>query len=62
MPTSLLSCGRTLSLHIYHSIAETNDVEGAMATAAVLIITILVINTITNWLSNRFQRRMKGAA
>jgi phosphate transport system permease protein len=61
MPTSILSCGRTLSLHVYYLATETNNIEGAFATAAVLIITILIINSITNLLSNRFQRKMKGA-
>jgi phosphate transport system permease protein len=61
MPSSFLSCGRTLSLHIYYLISDTNDAEGAMKTAAVLIVTILVMNAITNLLSNRFQRKMRGA-
>jgi phosphate transport system permease protein len=61
MPTSLLSGGRTLSLHVFYLAMETRNFTGAMTTAAVLIITILVINTITNLLSNRFQRKMKGA-
>jgi phosphate transport system permease protein len=61
MPTSLLSGGRTLSLHVFYLAMETRAFEKAMATAAVLIIAILVINTLTSWLSNRFQRKMKGA-
>jgi phosphate transport system permease protein len=61
MPTSLLSGGRTLSLHVFYLAMETRAFDKAMATGAVLIITIIVINTVTNWLSNRFQRRMRGA-
>jgi phosphate transport system permease protein len=61
MPTSVLSGGRTLSLHVFYLAMETRAFEKAMATAAVLIVTIIVINTLTNWLSYRFQRRMKGA-
>jgi len=61
MPTSLLSGGRTLSLHVFYLAMETNAFEKAMATGAVLIITIIAINTLTNWLSYRFQRRMRGA-
>jgi phosphate transport system permease protein len=61
MPRSLLSPGRALSLHIFYLAMDTRDFTGSMATAAVLMIVILVINAITNWLSNRFQRRMKGA-
>jgi len=58
MPTSLLSGGRTLSLHLFYLAMETNAFEKAMATGAVLIIIILIINTITNWISHRFQTRM----
>jgi phosphate transport system permease protein len=61
MPTSLLSGGRTLSLHVFYLAMETRAFDKAMATGAVLIITIIVINTVTNLLSNRFQRKMKGA-
>jgi phosphate transport system permease protein len=61
MPTSLLSPGRTLSLHVFYLAMETRAFDKAMATGAVLIITIIIINTFTNWLSYRFQRRMKGA-
>ena len=62
MPTSLLSGGRTLALHLFYLATDTNAFEKAMATAAVLIIVILVINTIVNWLSHRFQARMHGGA
>ena len=62
MPRSILSGGRTLSLHVFYLAMETRNFEKAMTTAAVLIITIIVINSITNWLSHRFQRRMRGAA
>lgn len=60
MPTSLLSGGRTLSLHVFYLAMETRAFDKAMATAAVLIIIILIINTFTNWLSYRFQRKLKG--
>jgi phosphate transport system permease protein len=39
---------------------ETNAFEKAMATATVLIVAIIVINAITNWLSYRFQIKMRG--
>jgi len=58
MPTSLFSGGRTLSLHLFYLAMETNAFEKAMATGAVLIIIILIINTLTNWISHRFQTRM----
>jgi phosphate transport system permease protein len=60
MPTSLMSGGRTLSLHLFYLAMETNAFEKAMATGAVLIVTIIIINTITNWLSYRYQVKMRG--
>jgi phosphate transport system permease protein len=60
MPTSLLSGGRTLSLHVFYLAMETRAFDKAMATGAVLIITIIVINTLTNWTSYRFQKKMQG--
>jgi phosphate transport system permease protein len=62
MPTSLMDPGRTLSLHVFYLAMETMAFDKAMATGAVLIITIVVINGITNWLSYRFQKKMKGAS
>jgi len=61
MPSSIFDGGRTLSLHVFYLAMETRAFEKAMATAAVLIITIIVINAVTNWLSHRFQARMRGA-
>lgn len=60
MPTSLLSGGRTLSLHLYYLATETRAFEKAMATGAVLIIIIVIINTLTEWLAERFHARMTG--
>lgn len=60
MPTSLLSGGRTLSLHVFYLATDTKAIDKAMATAAILVILIIIINTLTNWLSQRFQARMMG--
>ena len=60
MPTSLLSGGRTLSLHLFYLAMETRAFDKAMGTGAVLIIIIIVINALTNWLSQRFQAKMRG--
>lgn len=60
MPTSLLSGGRTLSLHVFYLAMETRAFDKAMATGAVLIILIIIINTLTNWLSNRFRAKLTG--
>ena len=60
MPTSFLSGGRTLAVHVFYLAMETNALDKALATGAVLIILILVLNFITKWLSQRFQAKMKG--
>jgi phosphate transport system permease protein len=60
MPTSLFSGGRTLSLHLFYLAMETRAFDKAMGTGAVLIIIIISINAITNWLSQRYQAKMRG--
>jgi phosphate transport system permease protein len=62
MPTSLFSGGRTLSLHLFYLAMETRAFEKSMATGAVLIIIIVIINTLTDWLAARYRARMTGGA
>ena len=62
VPTSLLSGGRTLALHVYYLATDTRATDKAMATAAILVILIIIINTLTNWLSQRFHAKMVGRA
>jgi phosphate transport system permease protein len=62
MPDSLLSGGRTLSLHVFYLATDTKAIDKAMATAAILVVLIIIINTLTNWLSQKFQSRMMGRA
>ena len=60
MPTSFLSGGRTLAVHVFYLAMETNALDKALATGAVLIILILIVNFMTKWLSQRLQARMSG--
>jgi phosphate transport system permease protein len=60
MPKSILSGGRTLSLHLFYLAMETRAFDKAMGTGAVLIIIIIVINALTNWLAHRYQAKMRG--
>jgi phosphate transport system permease protein len=60
MPTSLLSGGRTMALHLFYLATDTTAFTKAMATGIVLIIIIVIINYITNYVSKRFQARMGG--
>ena len=60
MPTSFLSGGRTLAVHVFYLAMETNALDKALATGAVLIILTLILNFITRWLSQRLQAGMRG--
>jgi phosphate transport system permease protein len=62
MPNSLLSSGRTLSMHLFYLAMDTNAIEKAMATGVILIAVIVITNAVTNWLSQRFRTRMMGGA
>jgi phosphate transport system permease protein len=58
MPTSLFSSGRTMAVHIYYLAMETNALDKALATVAVLIMIIIILNMGTRWLSTYLQKRM----
>lgn len=54
MPDGLFSSARTLALHVYMLSSEGMHVGEAYATATVLLITVLIINFISNKIANRF--------
>lgn len=60
MPTSFLSGGRALAVHIFYLAMETTALDKALATGAILIALILIINLSTVWLSQRFYAKMQG--
>jgi phosphate transport system permease protein len=60
LPTGLRSSGRPMALHIYMLATETRAFDKAMATAAVLIVTIIVLNLVINITSRRFSARLMG--
>jgi len=53
LPTSLFDSCRTMSVHFYILAREGISMENAYGTAAVLIITILLINMFAYWLMHR---------
>lgn len=57
MPTSLLSGGRTMALHVYYLAMETRAFDKAMGTGAILIAVIILINVTINFLSRRITNR-----
>jgi phosphate transport system permease protein len=54
LPSSLLDSIRTMSVHFYILAREGISSQNAYGTAAVLIISILLINLSSYWLMNRF--------
>jgi phosphate transport system permease protein len=57
MPTSLLSGGRTMALHVYYLAMDTRAFNKAMGTGVILILSIVLINTVVNYLSRRLTFR-----
>jgi phosphate transport system permease protein len=60
LPKNLLSAGRTMALHVYMLATETSAFDKAMGTAAILIVTVIVLNLSINIISRRIQARMRG--
>ena len=56
MPTSLSSPIRTMSVHFYILATEGISMKMAYETGAALILLVLFVNTIANWLLNRYVR------
>jgi phosphate transport system permease protein len=53
LPTSLFSGGRTMALHVYYLAMDTRAFDKAMATGAILVLVIILINAIINYLTRR---------
>jgi phosphate transport system permease protein len=57
MPTSLFSPTRTMSVHFYILAREGISMEMAYGTGAALVLLVLLVNTIAQWLINRYIRQ-----
>jgi phosphate transport system permease protein len=57
IPTSLFSSSRTMAVHFYILAREGISMPNAYGTAAILIITILIINVVAYLLMNRFIKK-----
>lgn len=57
VPNSVFKSGRTLSVHLYALINEGLYTEQAFATAAVLLIFVVIINMLSNLISNRLSAK-----
>jgi phosphate transport system permease protein len=59
MPTSIMSQGRSMALHVYYLAMETRAFDKAMSTGAILILTIILVNLAINLLSRRLSASMR---
>ena len=60
VPISIFDPGRPLPLHLYVLATEGISLDNAYGTAAVLVIIVLVLTIITNFVVDRYQRKMMG--
>lgn len=60
LPQSIMHSGRSLALHVYMLASETRAFEKAMATSAILIMTIIILNLLINFISRRLTARLTG--
>lgn len=60
LPTSIMDGGRTLALHLYYLAMDTNAFDKAMATGAVLVILIIMINLIIDIISRKLTAKVRG--
>jgi phosphate transport system permease protein len=59
LPTSIFSSSRTMSVHFYILAREGISLANAYGTAAVLVVSILVINLVTYAMMNRFIKKYR---
>ena len=58
MPGSLMDSGRALSIHVYDlSMNVPGGNDNACATALVLIVLLLIINSTAAWIMNHWLKR-----
>jgi phosphate transport system permease protein len=60
LPKNLLSSGRSMALHVYMLATETRAFDKAMATSAILILVIILINLAINITSRRISTKAMG--
>ncbi|MDF1566506.1 MAG: phosphate ABC transporter permease PstA [Spirochaetaceae bacterium] len=61
VPKSIMDSGRTLTIHLYYltkEAVEENAFQQAFATATILVVFVIIINTITRALTRNYEKRM----
>jgi len=64
MPRSIFESGRTLTIHLFYLTTEAvrpEDFGIAFATASVLVVLVVIINTATKILTHNFRKRLGGS-
>ena len=56
IPTSIMSSGRTLTVHAFLETKEKGDIASAAAAGIVLIVMILVLNLLAKFISKKFNK------
>ena len=59
LPENLFSQGRTLALHVYQLASQGHYRDEAYATAVILLVVVLGVNTLSTSIERRFQQRIK---
>ena len=59
IPENLFSQGRTLALHVYQLASQGHYRDEAYATAVILLVVVLGVNTLSASIERRFQDRLK---
>jgi len=65
IPRSIFESGRTLTIHLYYLTNEAinpDDFGIAFATAAVLVILVVIINTLTKIITGKFRKKLGDLA
>ena len=62
IPENLFSQGRTLALHVFQLSSQGYNRNEAYATAVVLLVVVLGINTLSALIERRFVQKLKGAS
>lgn len=60
LPKSILNSGRSMALHVYMLASETRAFDKAMATASILIVTIILLNLTINIFSRKLTAKVTG--
>lgn len=56
VPKNVMSSGRTLAVHMYNLASEGLHMEKAYATAVVLLVVVIFINTLSGWMAKRITK------